>query len=442
MQWRMPHVRQLTVWQKLLLIGLTVSITSQVFLQPADSGFRISASAIIYPVMLMLLMRSNQYPLAGMATACTVFLFRVTWWSVIGGTQLGDAALSAIPGAMFYLCYDCMFCLMIQKRGRVSLVHIWIGVALSDFLSNLFEVGLGSIFLYSKMPASFYYTIFVIALVRASCATAILWWVGYYRKMLLVEQHERRYHRLFMMTAQLKDELYFLRKGIDEIEEVMTKAYRLYEQLSENPNISQELPQMALEIAKDIHEIKKDDLSIVRGLKSGVDEVYDQERMKFSDLMKILEHSTMNTLNNQVNVPKLEFHVYHDFQTKEHYRLLSVIKNLVTNAIEAIGENHPNGHVEIIQDKEGDAYTFLVQDNGPGIKNRAKDSIFEMGYSTKFDPETGDINRGVGLVVVRSIVEKLSGTIEVSSQLGQGSTFLVKIPCAALEEESDENLHH
>ena len=58
-----------------------------------------------------------------------------------------------------------------------------------------------------------------------------------------------------------------------------------------------------------------------------------------------------------------------------------------------------------------------------------------MGYSTKFDYKTGNIYRGVGLWGVKNTVEEqFKGTIEVVSNPGQGTRFLVGIPAEILEE--------
>ena len=58
--------------------------------------------------------------------------------------------------------------------------------------------------------------------------------------------------------------------------------------------------------------------------------------------------------------------------------------------------------------------------------------LFQVGYSTKFDPDTGDINRGVGLPAVHYIVEDLGGDIQVQSQPGQGACFRVSLPLAVV----------
>ena len=83
-----------------------------------------------------------------------------------------------------------------------------------------------------------------------------------------------------------------------------------------------------------------------------------------------------------------------------------------------------------------------VEDNGPGISPRAMELLFQVGYSTKFDPATGDINRGVGLPAVQFIAQELGGEVEVHSQLGQGTCFQVRLPLDAVTGGNHEDLHH
>ena len=59
-------------------------------------------------------------------------------------------------------------------------------------------------------------------------------------------------------------------------------------------------------------------------------------------------------------------------------------------------------------------------------------NLFQVGYSTKFDPSTVNINRGVGLPAVQDIVESLDGEIAVDSELGKGTCFSVTIPLASV----------
>ena len=277
-----------------------------------------------------------------------------------------------------------------------------------------------------------------LAVARSFTAAMILWGSRYYHRLLLRQEHERRYQRLFLMTAELKNELYFLKKNSDDIEQVMTNAYRLYERLGEKEGESGELSALALSIARDVHEVKKDNLRIIRGIEGEVEEVYDQEQMEFQDLMHILENSTRRMLGENRASIRLECRRTANFSTQEHYRLLSILKNLVTNAIEAIQGAGGRGIVLVEERVEGDTLFLTVSDDGPGISERSMHNLFQVGYSTKFDPETGNINRGVGLPAVKSLTEELGGSVSVESQPGRGARFSVELPLHRVKGEKRE----
>ena len=422
---------------RVLLIGVAVALTSQLYFLPGAGGFRFSGAVILYPVLLVKLLpvRPIPAPVAGAVTAGIVWFSRVFVAWVVGQALYG-AALAALPGALFYLCYDALFLLMMSGRGKRPLLRFWLGCFVADMLSNLVEIGLSSGFRYGVQPPVFYLILAAVALVRSVCATGLLWWLGYYRRLLLLEERERRYQRLFLMTAQLKDELYFLKKAAGDIERVMGKAYELYEGLADG---AQSEPaqnrQLALAIARDVHEVKKGHLRILRGIEAEVEAAYDREVMNISDLMNILKESARKTFDRQKPQKiRVFIRVEHAFVTREHNRLMSILRNLVTNAIEALEQEDMSGTIKVDEFLEADSIVFRVEDDGPGVPPRMRDKIFSIGYSTKFNPVTGDINRGVGLAAVQSLTEELGGSVTMETAQGHGCRFLVRIPRAQLEE--------
>jgi len=121
--------------------------------------------------------------------------------------------------------------------------------------------------------------------------------------------------------------------------------------------------------------------------------------------------------------------------TQEHYQLMTILKNLVGNAVEAIESTKKSGMIWIREYKKDGNYVFEVADDGPGISEKHLPRIFNMGYSTKFDEKTGNIYRGVGLCGVKNAVEEqFEGSISVDSEEGRGTKFHIEIPIAKLEE--------
>lgn len=420
---------RLSAGQRRVLIGLAVAMTSQLYLSAWAEGFRVSASAILYPILLVVVMRDSHRPDTGLVTGLCVMGLRVLI-DLFRGAALASALLIEYPGGIFYLCYDALLCVLVRDRRASSPSRLWISFFTCDLLSNLLNLALSSRLAFQSIQAEGVALAWV-ALARALAAALILWAAGHYRQLLLQEEHEHRYRHLYLMTAELKTELYFLKKDAEDVEAVMAHAYQLYEKLVAR-NAPEEVTALALSIARDVHEVKKDNLRIIRGIESEVAEAYGGETMALSDLIHILEVSTRQLLGSQRADIRLECRYARDLPITAHYRVLSVLKNLVTNAVEAIQASGGRGTVQVDCRAEGDELLLQVRDDGPGIPERAMKLLFQVGYSTKFDPDTGDINRGVGLPAVHYIVEDLGGDIQVQSQPGQGACFRVTLPLAAI----------
>ena len=420
---------RLTAAQRRLLIGLVTALSSQLYLSVWAEGFRVSASVILYPLLLVVMMRDSHRPDTGLVTGLSVMGIRVLI-DLVRGVSLTTALVIEYPGGIFYLCYDVLLCILVRDRRAASLPRLWCSFFLCDLLSNTLNLALSSGLAGYPLPAEVIALSWV-ALARSCAAILILWAIGRYRQLLLREEHEHRYRHLFLMTAELKTELYFLKKDSEDVEAVMAHAYQLYEQL-EAQQAPEALTSLALSIARDVHEVKKDNLRIIRGIESEVAGAYDGETMVLSDLLHILEVSTRQFLGSQRADIRLECRYSPDLPIGAHYRLLSILKNLVTNAVEAIQSAGGRGTIQVDCRAEGDQFLLQVRDDGPGIPERNRKLLFQVGYSTKFDPNTGDISRGVGLPAVQYIVEDLGGDIQVQSQPGQGACFQVSLPLAAV----------
>ena len=416
---------RLTLWQRRFAAGIAVVLAGQFHFSLWAEGFRISMAAVIYAVLLITLMRDSHRPDTGIVTAGCVLIFRMAA-DLLQGGSLGAALLLEIPGALFYLFYECILCLLVQDRRADFGGKLWISLVFCDFGANVLNFALSSHFLFSPREL---WGLGGLALIRATAVWLILLMVREYRALLLRQEHEERYRRLFLMTAELKSELYFLRKNAEDIEAVMSSAYRLYETLPEEETESKTL---ALGVARDVHEVKKDNLRIIRGLEQVVTESYDGESMAMEDLIQILERSTRQLLGEKRSDIRLECRVDGAVKVREHYQVLSVLKNLVTNAVEAIESESGRGTVSVECRAGENMLTITVKDDGPGISQRGMKHLFQVGYSTKFDPDTGNINRGVGLPAVQHIVENLGGTVEVTSQKGEGTCFCVALPLQAV----------
>ncbi len=107
--------------------------------------------------------------------------------------------------------------------------------------------------------------------------------------------------------------------------------------------------------------------------------------------------------------------------------LESVFGNLITNAINYTPEN---GHIRITAEMAGINVRVNVIDNGFGIESRHLDQIFERFYRVKNDQTRYITGTGLGLPIVKELVQALGGFVEAESEFGKGSTFTVLLPVA------------
>ncbi|MGH2517529.1 MAG: ATP-binding protein, partial [Ktedonobacterales bacterium] len=113
-------------------------------------------------------------------------------------------------------------------------------------------------------------------------------------------------------------------------------------------------------------------------------------------------------------------------------RITQVIRNLLTNAIKF---TRAGGHVTLSTEVTPDALAISVRDTGVGIAPEHLEKIFERFYQiTSSVPDGRAHGQGLGLAIVRIIVEGHGGTISVSSAPQQGSTFTVWLPRAHSEQ--------
>jgi signal transduction histidine kinase len=103
-----------------------------------------------------------------------------------------------------------------------------------------------------------------------------------------------------------------------------------------------------------------------------------------------------------------------------------VLLNLCSNALRYIDRD--GGQLVIELRDEKDSCRIAVTDNGPGIPEAYRESIFSLFYSLKENNKTGEAHYGIGLATVRKIVTRLGGTISVVSHENVGTSFIIVLP--------------
>jgi signal transduction histidine kinase len=146
------------------------------------------------------------------------------------------------------------------------------------------------------------------------------------------------------------------------------------------------------------------------------------------DLHEVLETALTVSHNEWKLVASIEKRYAPDLPAVKGIQtdLIQIILNLVINACHAIADAKRAQGVVGVTTSASDAHVELrISDNGTGMSDDVRARIFEPFFTTK------DVGRGTGqglAIVYDLVVAKHGGTIDVESELGAGSTFVVRLP--------------
>jgi signal transduction histidine kinase len=112
--------------------------------------------------------------------------------------------------------------------------------------------------------------------------------------------------------------------------------------------------------------------------------------------------------------------------------LESIFGNLISNAINYTQEG---GQIDVSVDMAGINIRVVVKDNGFGIEEKYLDKIFERFYRVKNDKTRYITGTGLGLPIVKGLVDSMNGVIQVESEPNRGSAFTVLLPVQGMEKK-------
>lgn len=416
-------------FQRMLIISAIVALGTAFSLNFFMEGFIITLSIILLPLLIY-----AYEPLEPMPT-CLVVAFVSPGFRMVlnyfATHNLYHAFLIEVPACMFYVVYGIVYTLGYRQAENKHVTRLIITVLMADFLSNLVEVSIRTSIV--GLEFRVVKALFIIALGRTLIVACGIMALKYYRSFLSREEHEARYRRLMMLMSSFKSEIYFMNMNMKHIESIMGKSFKAY-RIAEDTGAADELRVLTLDISKDVHEIKKDYIRVIKGLEDMSETRLELKSMSIQDMVKLLLDSLKESAEPDHLAVEIVPAVNAEILVAEHFYFMSVIRNLVVNALEAC-EGKSDARVDLVVAQESDTITVMVKDNGNGIKMTDLAYIFNPGFSTKYDPESGDMSRGLGLTLVREMVENhFGGSISVSSICGSHTAFLVSIPKVRLEE--------
>ncbi|WML36185.1 histidine kinase [Clostridium sp. OS1-26] len=318
-------------FKNILVVVICVSIASQIYFNFLIQGFTISFSVVVFSILLYNYVGLN--PIKTAIITGIITSFNKSLWIYSGIMNFAQTLKTITPEIAFYATYGVMFYFLYYKNRKKDLTKFMISIFFCDLFSNIVELSIRTQI--TGINSNMIKDLLIVACVRSLMTLIILIAMKYYKSFLIKEEHEERYRRLILLTSGFKSEIYFMNKNAAEIEDVMKKSFSVYEIVSEN-HYPDELKNLTLDIAKDVHEIKKDYIRVMRGLEEIANDKIDIERMKIKDIIDILEIDIKDYIITKNLDIELDFRVECEFYVLEHFYLMSIIRNLIFNSIEAI----------------------------------------------------------------------------------------------------------
>lgn len=411
------------------LMIIAVTLAGELNIHPFNDSFRISFSIPIF--FFFLLWIHNISPvLSGLFVGLSVVLFRMALdvWN-LGLPSWDESFHLHFPSFLYYFTYSCLFYLTrINHYHHKPLLVGLLGV-LIEIATGVVELSVRYSSLLKAITGPTLGKIVVIAVIRTFFV------LGFFniikiRQEEIMEQEQQK----LMFISNLYEETIHLKKSLQNAEDITRECYELYRDLKSGQHSTDlyEFAKRALKIAGQVHEIKKDNQRIYAGISKMI------AGESFTDYMKVEELGEMIVKTNQKYARLLGKEIRFFLQVEgEHplyhvYTTLSLINNLVANAVESIEKT---GTIVISIEKKGDSVIFKVSDNGPGVPRKIQELIFKPGFTTKYDL-LGKPSTGIGLSYVKEVARNLKGEVSVHSPADQNETvFKIRLPLDSLSKK-------
>ena len=396
-------------------------------------SFRVSFGSPIF-LLFLLWIRHISFTTCGLATGVSVVCFRafLDLWNM--DITLAEALWQHTPTFFYYSVYA--FCFLIPHFDKTRIYSKAMQIAGWAVVAEVFA----SIAELSAMQQLFYgafllltpamlIKITVIAFLRSFFILSFFFLTQLYatETRLHHEQHERT--RMMLLISNLYEEIIQLSKSQKNAEAITHNCYKIYDRLhkqAEDPE-KEALAKEILAIAGQLHEIKKDNQRIYAGLSALTNNhriadyarpaelarlILDAQRKYARSLKKDIDFSS------SIDARLPDLHVY---------TLLSLVNNLIANAVEAIGKA---GSICLIFEMQETNLLIQVENTGSAIPKRKLSLIFKPGYTTKFD-SAGNASTGIGLNYVRDLAASLGGSATITSDGQNQVCCMLSIPLSS-----------
>lgn len=417
--------------EKILLVAVFTTFMGQIYIKPFQTEFRLTFAVVVLNILLLTFDDIEPFWTINLV-GVMMLLVRTVVHVYTYDVAVYDALSLYYPVIFFYLFYAFFFMVLEVRKTDKNPLLLFMSIWICDSIPNIIEMAVRQDWLHIDLEIAIY-TIILIGLIRSFFTVLMIYLSQFYFSLWRERQNHQKFVEKIVMTSGLKTELFFLKKSRNDIEEAVRATYRIYENLD---NIHDK--EALLSVTKDIHEIKKDYTRVLAGMERHM-ETAPQYDMTFKEMLAIVIDTNKKFAQSQKK--PIEFHtrLMHDFKSPRYFALISILNNLIVNAIDAIEEK---GRINVLQYIKHDTLYLEVQDTGGGISTEDIAMIYNPGFSTKFDIESGVMSSGVGLThVLQLVTELFGGHITVDSKPNDLTRFLLKMPMInILQSEVEDEL--
>jgi len=414
--------------KRVILVVVVTVIATELFIVTDIGPFRFSIGTVVFIYAILSLNHLLIIPTAALVAVSTLLLrVGLDYFFWLPRDYFTFMMAHQYSGVVYFMLLSIILRIGGIREGarRFSaplLFYLGGAVAVSNLVEALVRVSYSEIFALGNMII-----LILMSAVQVFLVTSLVN-ISQFQKTLVLDEQERvSYEKMLIVASELYDELFYMQKSMENIENIMAKSYNLHKQLKELKLADRSLERSALEVAEEVHEVKKDTVRILAGLGEVLKIRKEKPVMNLSELLDLViktNRSYSQSLNKKI---QFNLRIEQDLEVGQIYPLLAILNNLVSNAVEAISAE---GYIRLEVRLKGRIIRVCVCDNGEPVKEHDRVLIFEPGYTTKFSAD-GVPSTGIGLAYVKGLVENFRGRVLFQERPPE-KCFIILIPVSSI----------
>jgi two-component system, sensor histidine kinase YcbA len=414
--------------KRVILVVTVTVIATELFIVTDIGPFRFSIGTVVFVYAILSLNQLLIIPTAALV-AISTFLLRVgfDYFFWLPREYFVFMLAHQYSGVIYFMLLS-----VLLRLGRIrdyslkpsAALILYLGVAVT--VSNLAEA-LVRVQLHEIATAGNLIILVLMSAVQVFLVISLVNISQFQKTMVLDEQQRVSYEKILIIASELYDELFYMQKSMENIENIMAKSYTLHKRLKEMKLTDRTMERAALEVAEEVHEVKKDTVRILAGLGEVIKIRKEKPVMNLSEILDLVIKTNRSYSQSLDKTVQFNLRIEEDQEIGQIYPLLAILNNLVSNAVEAIAVE---GYIRLKVRCRGKILRICICDNGEPVKARDRLLIFEPGFTTKFSAD-GVPSTGIGLAYVKGLVENFRGQVYFREK-GSEKCFVIMIPASSM----------